>query len=344
MGNAMSFSVTPEELARVEAFKALNIDLDPRQAADLIMVIVIAVVYFIQLLAVMFMMWNRQYPPIKAKSPWIMLAIFIASLFWFTGDIQANGHAPLKGTPLANCKAFSIWLRMIIGVCTMSLLITIRSYSLYQVFCRNRPFIGVQLYASVGFMAGTLLTFGIVTAALSPLSSVYYMDGLDVCGYNVGYEAFICAFVWVLCLFIAALRWHTRNIKSSFNESREITITLVIVFAVMIFMTVLSFGVAYYPTKVKARILSTALNHFAAAAIWWLPMAAPIYNCLTNRDKYLKMWIFKLRQDGLQCAYHVEAKTASGDVTVPVGNHSYLRSSLHISALNKELGAAAANG
>ncbi|KAJ2900332.1 hypothetical protein IWW38_000591 [Coemansia aciculifera] len=170
------------------------------------------------------------------------------------------------------------------------------------------------------------------------------MDGLDVCGYNVGYEAFICAFVWVLCLFIAALRWHTRNIKSSFNESREITITLVIVFAVMIFMTVLSFGVAYYPTKVKARILSTALNHFAAAAIWWLPMAAPIYNCLTNRDKYLKTWIFKLRQDGLQCAYHVEAKTASGDVTVPVGNHSYLRSSLHISALNKELGAAAANG
>ncbi|KAJ2889568.1 hypothetical protein GGI21_006523, partial [Coemansia aciculifera] len=170
MGNAMSFSVTPEELARVQVFKALHIDIDPRQAADLIMVIVIAVVYFFQLLAVLFMLWNRKYPPIKAKSPWIMTFVFIASLFWFTGDIQSNGHAPLKGTPLEKCKAIGIWFHLLLGVSGVGSLIALRSYGLYQVFCRNRPYVGIPLYASVGLMVGILLTFGIVTEALSPKS------------------------------------------------------------------------------------------------------------------------------------------------------------------------------
>ncbi|KAJ2910311.1 hypothetical protein GGI21_000998 [Coemansia aciculifera] len=109
-------------------------------------------------------------------------------------------------------------------------------------------------------------------------------------------------------------------------------------------MAVLAFGMTAYPAKIKVRILSTSLNHFAAAVIWWLPMAVPLYNCLANRDKYLKAWVYKLRQDGLQRAYHIGPKSNSGEATASVETHSYLRNSLHISALNKELGAAAANG
>ncbi|KAJ2866042.1 hypothetical protein GGH94_001817 [Coemansia aciculifera] len=347
MGNTMSFSVTAEEKARVEIFKAQQMVLEPRQAADLIMVIVITVVYFFQLLAVLFMLWNRKYPPIKAKNPWMMLPIFLAYIFWFVGDLHVNGHAPLKGTALENCKAFGVWLHLLFGIYPVSVLIGLRSYSLYQVFCRNRPFLGFQLYASVAFVVGWLLTFGIVSSALPGSKTVYYLDGFDMCSYSSGFQAAIFVYVWIAWFVVAALNWRIRNIKSSFNESREITIACTVVFSVLTFVTVLSYVEPTYPVSLKWRILTTSLNHFSTIATWWLPMAVPMYKCLTDREAYQKEWVLKLRQDGLQRAYHVNTESTDG-VTAPGESYSYLHQcqadQRRVMALNKELGSANANG
>ncbi|KAJ2741887.1 hypothetical protein GGI20_004877 [Coemansia sp. BCRC 34301] len=334
MGTVMSFSVTPAELARVEAFKMAQLTLEPRQAADVVMVIIITAIYFIQLLAVLFMLWNRKYPPIKAKSPWVMLGIFLASIFWFVGDLQVNGHAPLKGSPFTNCKFFSVWMHIIVGVCPVGSLIALRSYGLYQVFCLNRPYLGMPLYGSVGMLVGILLTFGIVTQSISATSSVYYVDGFDICGFNKGYQIAIFVMVWVLWTVVAALNWRIRNIKSSFKESRESMIMCIIAFGILTFMTALSYSMTSFPFNVKARIVATSVNQFSAMATWWLPMAIPLYNCLFRREKYLKQWVYKLRQDGLQRAYHVEPKSEEEHIA-PALNHSYLHDqSPHV---NKEI-------
>ncbi|KAJ2115125.1 hypothetical protein IW146_002555 [Coemansia sp. RSA 922] len=350
MGNAMSFSVTAEEEARVQIFKSQGMVLEPRQAADLIAVIVITVIYFFQLLAVLFMLWNRKYPPIKAKNPWIMLGIFLASIFWFVGDLQVDGHAPLKGTALEKCKAIGVWLHLLLGVCPVNALIGLRSYSLYQVFCRNRPFRGFQLYAPVAFIVGLLLTLGIITEALPASKTTLYLDGFDMCSFSTGFQVAIFVYVWVSWAAVAALNWRIRNIKSSFNESREVTIAGIMIFSILTFMTVLSYSVTAYPLKVKWRIVTTSLNHFSTIATWWIPMAVPMYKCLTDREEYQKQWMLKLRQDGLQRAYHVNTESTDG-VSAPGGNHSFLHQtqkyqhhSTHASALNKDLGVSNANG
>ncbi|KAJ2457297.1 hypothetical protein GGF42_002764 [Coemansia sp. RSA 2424] len=329
----MSFSVTRQELIRVMAFKTLNMTLEPRQAADLVMVIVIMSIYFIQFLAMLFMLWNRKYPPIKAKNPVIMAVIFVASIFWFIGDLQVNGHAPLNGTQLGKCKAIGVWLHVLMGVCVVSLLIGLRSFSLYQVFCRNRPFRGPSLYISTIAISVYLLVFGIITEALPGHISVVYTAGIDMCVYNRGYKTALFVFIWLTWVAVAVLSWRIRKIKSSFNESREIIATGVIVLGVMTFMTVLTYITPYYPTNVKVRIVATSLNHLAAFMAWWLTMAVPLYKCLTDRDAYLKQWIYKLRQDGLQRAYHVDS-----------GAPQSQPHSAHMSSLNKELGYANANG
>ncbi|KAJ2458815.1 hypothetical protein GGF42_001844 [Coemansia sp. RSA 2424] len=344
MGNAMSFSVTPAEQARVDTFKSMNLVLDPRQAADLIMVIVITVIYFVQLLAVLFMLWNRKYPPIKAKSPWIMMVIFIASIFWFLGDIQINGHAPIKGTPLQNCKALGIWVHILIGICPIGSLIALRSYGLYQVFCRNRPYFGVPLFASIGLLVGALLTFGITVQALSPTASVIYAEVFDSCTFTSGLQTAIFVFVWTLWLIVALISWRIRNIKSSFNETREITITCIIVYGILAFMTALVYAKPLFPLSLSTRILATSLSHLSAMVIWWVPMAIPLYKCLTCREEYLKQWIQKLRQDGLQRAYHVEARSSEGAAAASDDNRSYLHQPVHVDVLNKELSTANANG
>ncbi|KAJ2549710.1 hypothetical protein GGH95_006198 [Coemansia sp. RSA 1836] len=77
---------------------------------------------------------------------------------------------------------------------------------------------------------------------------------------------------------------------------------------------------------------------------WWVPMAVPLYKCLTSRDVYLKQWIYKLRQDGLQRAYHVESRSSEGAAAASDNNHSYLHNSVHVDTLNKELGGTNADG
>ncbi|KAJ2695006.1 hypothetical protein H4218_005376 [Coemansia sp. IMI 209128] len=323
MGNSMSFSVTRSELIRVIAAYSHGLSLDPRQAADLIMDILISLLYFFQFIGVVFMLWNREYPPIKAKNPVLMTCVFVSSLMWFIGDIQANGHAPLKGTPMENCKAFGVWVRVLLGVCGMSALLGLRSYGLYRVFCRKMAYRGLAFYIPFIVTSACMLGYGIVLQALPKELTIEYMDGVDICYYNTKYKASLYALLWGTWVIIAGLNWCIRGIKSSFNETREILITCFIVFGVLGFMTAMSYTNARYPLNLKLRILATSLDQCAASAVWWLMMAVPLYQCLTNRQRYLKEWIYTLREDGLQQAYHMETgETACGNTSG--GNLSYL--------------------
>ncbi|KAJ2017123.1 hypothetical protein GGI03_001451 [Coemansia sp. RSA 2337] len=323
MGNHMSFSVTKAEEMRVLFASIGKQQLDPRQAADVIMVIIISLVYFIQFIAVIYMLCNRTYPPIKAKNPVLMTCVFISSIMWFTGDIQANGHAPLKGTPLQYCKAFGVWVRVLLGVCGMSALIGLRSYGLYRVFCRNLAYRGLGFYIPFIIASACMVVYGIVLQALPDNVTVEYKELVDLCYYNDKYKASLYALLWVTWVIIAGLNWCIRNIKSSFNETREILIVCVIVFGVLSFMTAMSYTHARYPLNLTLRILATSLDQFAASAVWWLMMAVPLFKCLTNRQRYLKEWIYKLREDGLQQAYHIDPGTVHGNDTSG-DNLSYL--------------------
>ncbi|KAJ2756851.1 hypothetical protein GGI19_000506 [Coemansia pectinata] len=324
MANLMSFSVTPQELLRVKFFLIAGKKLDPRGASDLIMVFVFLAIYLFNFAAVLFMLWNRKYPPLKSKNPILMTFIFLSSIFWFAGDLQVNGHAPLKGTPFVHCKFFGVWMHVLMGVSVMSSLIGLRSYGLYRVFCKGRPFRGVALYVSVIITVLVMLAYGIITQALPEPISVYYMDYVDVCFFHAGYRAGLITFVWVNWAAVIAINWRIRHINCSFNETREIFLACVVVFLVLIGMTTLSYVVPEFALDARYRILATSMNHFGAITVWWLIMYKPLYECLTNRQRYLDEWMRKLRQDGQQEAYHYDAGSLIGNTTLR-GDYSYVQ-------------------
>ncbi|KAJ2741885.1 hypothetical protein GGI20_004875 [Coemansia sp. BCRC 34301] len=336
MTGLLSFSLTAAEAERIKYFASIDRHLDPRGAGDATMIIVISTAYAVELVAVLYMMWNRNYPPIKAKNPILMAFVFMASALWFAGNLQVNGHVPLKGTALVHCKAIGIWMHILMGVCAVSLLIGFRSFGLYQVFCRNRPYRGPALYIAAIITVACMLVFGIITEALPDRLSVLYNEATDYCNFALEYRIAMFALIWVSWIVVAILNWRIRKIKSSFNESREITIACIVVFGVLTFMTVLSLVQARYLSYGPLRIAATSLNHFAATSIWWLMMAVPLYKCLTDRQQYLKQWIYKLRQDGLQRAYHME--TTKGN-NASSGGHS-----MHAPMADKGIGYANANG
>ncbi|KAJ2719056.1 hypothetical protein GGI07_005440 [Coemansia sp. Benny D115] len=312
MGNGLSFQVSQSELFRQMVGAKMGVAIDPRGRGDLIMLIGISIVYAFNFLVVGFMLWNRHYPPLKSKNPLLMTAFMATSVLWFVGDLQTNGHVPLAHTALQHCKAFGVWVRVLLGVCTLGSLIALRSYGLYRVFCQNLPYRGLGLYLPFFFYCMCMVIYGVVSQLVSPQKTIMYVEVIDICRYHSAFKASLFAFVWVTWLIIAALNWKIRNIKSSFNESREMMIACICVFTVMFYTTIMHYTHPTFALSMGLRISTTTLDHVATNMTWWSIMAVPIYKCMFDRRRYLNSWLGTLRQDGMQRAYDVDSG-AGGD-------------------------------
>lgn len=290
----------------------VGMKLDPRGAGDVITVIVISCVYFITFLGAILLLWQRKYPPIKSKNPFLMAGFFASSVLWFAGDIQANGHAPLKGTPMVHCKAFGVWVRALLGACAASALIALRSYGLFRVFCKNLPYRGLGFYLPFLVYCVCIAVYGIVSQVLSSSITIMYLEAGDICYYSSGFKASLLALLWVTWVLVALTNWKIRHIKSSFNESREMIISCLVVFGILTFTTVLHYAKPKYPLDLKWRIATTALDHVATNTVFWTVVGVPLYKCVTDKKRYLEQWKWKLRQDGLHREYEVEHATGNG--------------------------------
>ncbi|KAI7825058.1 hypothetical protein BX661DRAFT_185190 [Kickxella alabastrina] len=91
-----------------------------------------------------------------------------------------------------------------------------------------------------------------------------------------------------------------RNIKSSFNKAHEMMATCAIILVGLLISKIVNYINPMYLVNYTLRILITSTNHFAANSLWWLIMGKPIYKCIFDRNRYLHMWMPKLRKDGLQ--------------------------------------------
>ncbi|KAJ1878871.1 hypothetical protein H4R99_003158 [Coemansia sp. RSA 1722] len=301
----MVFPNATLEAQRVKNALDMGETLQLRTKADLGVVIALSSVYFIDLIAVAFILLNRRYAPIRAKNPFLMTLLFLASVFWCIGDEIVNGHLPLANSTFTDCRSWAILVRVLFGICLMCAIFAIRSYALYYVFKLNRPCRGLGFILPIIFYAGCILAFLIVAYALHPEKSALYVPSLDLCKLDTPFKISIYVFIWITWAFVAFINYKIRNIKSSFNESREMAVACFILLVVMLFNTLVQFIHPYYSFNKGYRISSTLLDHVATNTIWWTIMGSPIINCLFRRKQYLEEWTMKLRQDGLQREYHV---------------------------------------
>ncbi|PIA12735.1 hypothetical protein COEREDRAFT_90090 [Coemansia reversa NRRL 1564] len=301
------------EQQRIDAAALLNMKLEPRTSGDLAVVILLSVVYGIDLLAALALLWNRKYPPIKSKGPILMACLFVCSALWFVGDLQVNGHVRLINTVFTNCRGFGFWVRALMGICGVCAIVALRSYALHRVFKLNLSNRGFCFYLPLLVYIGCILVYGIVAMALHASASVEYMPLLDICRMDEPFKITIFVFIWVTAIFVGFINWKIRNIKSSFNESREMAIACGIVFVVLTFNTCVQFIHPHYPFVQRYRITTTILDHVCANALWWSVIAKPLYCSLFIRKRYLRKWVRRLRNDGLQRAYEIES--TDGTVT-----------------------------
>ncbi|KAJ2181803.1 hypothetical protein GGF45_001307 [Coemansia sp. RSA 551] len=305
------------EQQRMEAAASYNIPLDPRTRGDLAVIVLLSVVYGIDLFAIVFMLWNRKYPPIKAKGPVLMACLFVCSVFWFIGDVQINGHAPLANSVFTSCRGFGIWVRVLLGICGVCAIVALRSYTLYYVFKLRLPSHGLRFYAPLIAYILCIIAFGIVASALHASASAEYLPDLDICRLAQPFKISVYAFVWATSVFVGLVNWHIRRIKSSFNEAREMFIACAIVLIVLTFNTCMQFVHPNYPMQLRFRIASTLLDHICCNALLWVIIGKPVLWCVFRRKTYLDKWTATLRTDGLQRMYEVESSGQTVELLEP---------------------------
>ncbi|KAJ1641776.1 hypothetical protein LPJ64_006296, partial [Coemansia asiatica] len=174
---------------------------------------------------------------------------------------------------------------------------------------------GLGMYLPFMIYCGCTLIYGIIAQVLKPSVTVEYIAILDVCFCPTPFRAALYGYIWATWLFVAIINWKIRNIKSSFNESREMAFSCLVVFAILTFSTVLQLSNPEYPFSQKLRILSTTMDHVGTNLVWWAIMGVPLFNCMFNRKKYLEYWSKKLRKDGLQHEYDMKSDSQNYSLT-----------------------------
>ncbi|KAI8320911.1 hypothetical protein GQ54DRAFT_248670, partial [Martensiomyces pterosporus] len=288
------------------AFAALaGIKLDPIGHADLATIVLLSIVYTFDLCAIAFLLWNRNYAPLKSKYPILMSLCLVGMFVWFLGDLVLKSHVHVVGPVLSNCMLFCVWMRVVFGCFFVSALISIRSYALFCIFRRNRAFRGKYAYFSSGIAAFAALMFILVTYMLPKDRAVFYIPFVQMCSMSYTYRAIVQGLLWMTWVINAFINYRLRHITSSFNESREMGVACVCVLLLITYITVILYVYPLYPTAVSLRVSETVISHVITNFLWWFIMYIPMYNCAFRREEYLAQWKDKLVKDGLQKQYQI---------------------------------------
>ncbi|KAJ2763854.1 hypothetical protein IWQ56_003782 [Coemansia nantahalensis] len=301
----MSFELTPQEQARVQLAQLAGVKLDPIGYGDLAMIVVLSTIYLFNFVAAGFLVWNRSYPPLKSKYPFLMASCILAMFMWFLGDLVLKSHVHVRGPLLSNCMLFCVWLRVVFGCYTVSVLISIRSYALFCIFRKSRAFRGRRMLVASGVVVLVAVVFIIVTYALPQSSVITYVSPIEMCDMSYTYRAVTQGLLWFTWIINAAINFRLRNITSSFNESREMAVACGTVFMLLTFNTGILYVYPRYPTQLSLRIAETMMSHALPNFLWWFIMCKSMYHCAFRRDQYLVAWKNKLLRDGLQKQYQM---------------------------------------
>ncbi|KAI7823493.1 hypothetical protein BX661DRAFT_226230 [Kickxella alabastrina] len=192
---------------------------------------------------------------------------------------------------MTNCKAFGFWMRILLGICGV---FSLMNWGVWAVphFLSLSSVLQPRAISSVLCIPVVCDCFWSCWSSTPGQrhNSVYIP--IDMCNVYSGFQTAMYMFLCVTVSIVVVVHWMIRNIKSSFNESREMVATCAIILANLIFATIM----VYAPLKNP---------HVGVNAMWWLVMAVPMYNCIFNKQRYLEFWVTKLRNDGLQREYDV---------------------------------------
>ncbi|KAJ2884462.1 hypothetical protein FB639_001955, partial [Coemansia asiatica] len=236
-----------------------------------------------------------------------MTGIFLHSVFFLLGDLTLCGLVHVRGPFFGNCILMLVWFRSMLGNFSLGALLTIRSYKFYRVFCKNKPVYGYMRILPYVLYIVLIFFVGLISTLVPRRMTMLYLESIEFCAVNQDLVTTYSVMLWGMWGVYMVMMWLLRNVRSSFNEFKEMAISLGVLVICTISNQALLYSVPLLPTVLHWRILLVAMDQFTANYIWWLIMLKPLYHCIFNHESYLSYWKQKMTNDGLRAQYGMGA-------------------------------------
>ncbi|KAJ2868720.1 hypothetical protein GGI22_000696 [Coemansia erecta] len=247
--------------------------------------------------------WNRKYPPLKAKNMPLISVLYISMLFWFLGTIGTNFNLPGVFDFKSSCIVFASWFRVLLGVFLFIHINIFRLYTYLRIFRelkRMRPrvyVIGALLYLA------TIMGYGIPITVLHNKLTVEFIPELGTCMYGTVFIELSFAIVWIGWVAVVAVTVVARDINTSFNEYKEMVIIIILSSITITYETIAHNIVRDYVLYRWSRTLSTFMEYLSSQSALFVLLGVPVYNCIFHRESYRRKFFEKMRADGMVARY-----------------------------------------
>ncbi|KAJ2455493.1 hypothetical protein EV183_000825 [Coemansia sp. RSA 2336] len=287
----MSFEYTNTEKIRVFLASLAGVQLDHIGYADMATIIVWATVYGIQMLAVVYMLQNHRYRPIRSHQPLLMLLMYIASVLWFVGDITSNELVHLSSSPLNNCVFITVWLRSTLGQTLLTGILIFRSITLYVKYKWNRRLSAAMNLAVGGLLMASNVIPAIIITAMPTTKTIEYVPQLQVCDFNLQFKLAVVVLGWVtICNALGGGMVLAVFTQCAHKEHREVIAASSILTAASILHTTVFYVKPRYAASLAWRVGIVSADQVAALAAWWVLVGRSLFNCMFRRQLYLIKW------------------------------------------------------
>ncbi|KAJ1941997.1 hypothetical protein EC988_006610, partial [Linderina pennispora] len=204
----------------------------PLSTADRVLFYIQLVILLSNIPIVIYIIWNRRYPPIKAKQVWLTSLLGLSIILMLLSVAVMFGIVEQTGI-FRNCHVWGTWVMLLLGVAPTFSLINYRLIVYYRVFIAHKLYSFrrrrtlkefCRCYWPLAVLISPALIACIVVEVLPKDRSAdfRYYKNMPTCLFKMQWAYFIFAYYFAQVLLAWCLYFAMRRIAKSFNEFRSV--------------------------------------------------------------------------------------------------------------------------
>jgi len=252
------------------------------------MVIAGAAFYCINLLCYCYCLYNRNYPPLKAKNISLMGIVLFSSILFWLGISHSFGLFGWNGV-WAYCDFLRVWAEYPFGVQLFVFILSYRLLILYRLLIQKKT---VTIWWKLIVIAAFYIPLLTCYIVFDVTGHTAYTDPVFGCVSTMEWSIFSFAVIFAELIILLFLTVRLRNIKQSFHEYKETRYGFVFTILCYTVVTVIYFNQWNYTFAGRAIILSllfVVLNFY-----FWVVLFRPFYDCMFHYEEALERFNTKM--------------------------------------------------
>ncbi|KAJ1859023.1 hypothetical protein GGH12_000868 [Coemansia sp. RSA 1822] len=258
---------------------------------------------FLNTLLFLYVVWYRNYPPLRAKNIKLIGILYLSMMLWCLGTIGTNFNINGYFDFTSSCVLFALWFRILVGIFMYVFVHIFRLYVYIRIFKRGQQVTYVQYVVAGIVYAVIIAAYGIPVTLMRNKLTVMFVLELRTCVYGRLFTELSFGIVWAGWVAVLVVAYMARNINTSFKEYREMLLIVLLASVAIAYQTVVHHVVREYTAHRWARITSTFFEYLASQTSLVILLRVPVYNCIFHRREFRRKFFDKMKADGMAAQY-----------------------------------------